>query len=323
MRLTLLMVYLLILIGGIVRATGSGMGCPDWPRCFGLLVPPTEESQLRFHPMQVYQKGSMVIENDTLWVSRHNNPGSPVFIRQNWLKYPKHDYAVFNVFQTWTEYLNRLFGALTGLFVFVCVLLSIPLIRTNFPFFLLSIFLLVLTGFQGWLGALVVDFHLAPLRITAHMLTAMAMVALLVLMQERLNPTQNRSSENMFPWLLLFLFLLLIQVVMGTQVRQEVDVWMKGVLTAPSAWADTLSIIFVFHRILAALLFFNGLFIFYRTTSMPSAHYARNLLILLIAEGVAGMILSGLSLPNMLQPVHLVISALMFGTTFRLVLSCK
>lgn len=316
------MVYLLILIGGIVRATGSGMGCPDWPRCFGLWIPPTQEAQIRFMPDVNYEKGVMVIEHDTLWVSLIKQTGQDGFVRKNWMKYPKHDYAVFNVFQTWTEYLNRLFGALTGLFVFACLLLSIPLLRSKRFFFLLSLFLLLLTGFQGWLGALVVDYHLAPIRITVHMLTAMAMVAVLVMMQHQLQPVKVLSGGfRIAPIISIFALILLVQIVFGTQVRQEVDVWLKGAMEIPSTWSSELSRIFDIHRIVAALLFFFGLVIFNKTAGDSSGRQARNLLMLITAEGLAGMVLSGLSLPNLIQPVHLVISALLFGTTMRLLLA--
>ena len=65
----LLSVYLVILAGAVVRMTGSGMGCPDWPKCFGYLIPPTERSQLDWQPDKNYKKGNVIILDNTLQVA--------------------------------------------------------------------------------------------------------------------------------------------------------------------------------------------------------------------------------------------------------------
>ena len=57
--LSLVLVYLVIFAGAIVRMTGSGMGCPDWPKCFGYLIPPTERAQLNWKPNHQYKNGQV------------------------------------------------------------------------------------------------------------------------------------------------------------------------------------------------------------------------------------------------------------------------
>ena len=62
-KLSLVLIYIVIIAGAFVRMTGSGMGCPDWPKCFGFYIPPTEQSQILFKPNTDYSKGQMIIYN--------------------------------------------------------------------------------------------------------------------------------------------------------------------------------------------------------------------------------------------------------------------
>ena len=68
-QITVISLYLIFLAGAIVRMTGSGMGCPDWPKCFGYYIPPTSEEQITWKPNTEFEKGFIIVKNELLFVA--------------------------------------------------------------------------------------------------------------------------------------------------------------------------------------------------------------------------------------------------------------
>lgn len=123
-KLALLLIYMVIIAGAVVRMTGSGMGCPDWPKCFGYYVPPTHISELQFSNNFQYKKGMVIIKDQALFVANKDFVSGNEFNESEWSEYTTHDYALFNPTHTWVEYINRLIGALSGLPVIAMFILS-------------------------------------------------------------------------------------------------------------------------------------------------------------------------------------------------------
>jgi len=159
--ITVAAVYCLILIAGAVRATGSGMGCPDWPTCFGQWIPPTQESQLPDNYQQIYAERGYA--NTT-----------------------------FNAKKTWIEYSNRLVGVLIGILIFLTMLASRHFRTTDNLVTKLSVAAFLAVVFQGWLGSRVVASNLHPGMVTVHMLLAQVIVATLIWAVMRSNKAITR-----------------------------------------------------------------------------------------------------------------------------------
>ena len=113
-KTALVLVYLVIVAGALVRMTGSGMGCPDWPKCFGYYIPPTDIKELLYQPNHNYSTDQVIIKDSKLWVANHDFISTSTFENKQWRPYTKHDYAIFNAVETWIEYINRLAGAVAG-----------------------------------------------------------------------------------------------------------------------------------------------------------------------------------------------------------------
>ena len=180
-KISLVLIYLVIVAGAIVRMTGSGMGCPDWPKCFGYYVPPTEGKQLLFKPNKNYQKGMMIlIENEAFLVAKNDFTSKKTFDTANWEVYSKHDYVAYDPVHTWVEYINRLIGVLSGIPILIFSVLSFWFWKKNKWIPIISTLTLFGMGFQAWLGKTVVDSNLAPYKITVHMVMALLIVAFIL-----------------------------------------------------------------------------------------------------------------------------------------------
>tara|TARA_X000000368_G_scaffold149042_1_gene117585 strand:- start:19 stop:615 length:597 start_codon:yes stop_codon:yes gene_type:complete len=179
-KLSLVLVLFVILAGSLVRMTGSGMGCPDWPKCFGYLIPPINIEKITWKPNQTYNKGVMILYDKKFFNSKKTFISKSSFESSNWTPYTKHDYTKFDPVNTWFEFVNRLIGAIAGFSTLIMFFLSTYEFKRNKKLTFLSSIVVLSMGFQAWLGKLVVDSNLAPYKISTHMLMAIVIVCLLI-----------------------------------------------------------------------------------------------------------------------------------------------
>lgn len=297
---TVATIYVLILVGGIVRATGAGMGCPDWPTCFGQWIPPTSESQLPVNYQEIYAERGYA---DT----------------------------VFNVRKTWTEYLNRLLGVFTGFTILATLIFSMPYRRSEPRVFLLALAGFILVGVQGWLGSRVVASNLMPGMITIHMLLAQVIVGIVIAAlirsaKHRYHSIKMDSLPSLFyPLMVVAMVAGLVQLVMGTQVREAVDLIARSSNhTDRHLWIDNLPLIFNIHKYYAiALVALNGWLVLAVLNHSERASLRRlsiALAALTLGTTVIGMSMDRLHLPMFAQPLHLWLASLIFGTQLAILL---
>lgn len=327
-KISLVTIYLVIIAGAVVRMTGSGMGCPDWPKCFGYYIPPTDSEQLAWKPQHKYFKGQVIIVDESLKVAKDEFVSTENFSDLNWNNYEKHDYATFNVWHTWIEYINRLLGALSGVFILLMFISSFWHRNTKPKLLFWSGVTLVLLLFQAWLGATVVYSNLLPARITIHMIVALIIVALLLYIVYISKPELDRSETNpTFKRLVIFgLVLSLMQIGLGTQVRQFVDETVKNVgYEQKDLWLENPDIKFYVHRSFSILVLLVNLSIWYLNRRFGyGLNTLTNALIGVIgAEILTGILMFYFDFPFLSQPLHLIIAALMFSVQFYIFVNIR
>ncbi len=315
--LSIVLVYGVIAAGAIVRMTGSGMGCPDWPKCFGYLIPPTERAQLDWKAAHNYQAGQVIIVAKELRVANKDFRSSDQYNKTNWEHYDQHDYAIFNPVHTWIEFLNRLLGALGGLATLVVGILSFWQWKKSKLIALVAWLIIFGMGFQAWLGKTVVDSNLQPFKITIHMVMALVIVALLLYLYYISKTEKNRKviPSNIKGFAILALVLTLIQIAMGTQVRQFVDEQIDLLGEGTQAlWLNPAPVLFYVHRSFSLLVTGLNIWLFLglRKLQFPTAQM-QQVLALIGLEIATGILMYYFDFPFSSQPLHLLFASLLFG----------
>lgn len=201
----------LIFMGAIVRATGSGLGCPDWPKCWGCLIPPMSVEQVDFDLIDV-EKFKRKAER----AGRNPDEITAETLHQE-----------FSGFHTWVEFINRLF--------------ALPMLLTSVVGFLLSCFLKRAGPQVRWmmgisvlvvlanavLGAWVVYSGLKPWVISAHLALAFLLMILLIIamvrVRQRLGRVRLRAPRGAYWSAVGLMVFLIIEGLMGAQLREVTD----------------------------------------------------------------------------------------------------
>ena len=321
-KISLVLIYFVIIAGAIVRMTGSGMGCPDWPKCFGYLIPPTEKSELIFSSFHDYNKGEMIILNsEKLYSATNDFKSNEAIDLNNWSLFEKHDYVVYDPLHTWIEYINRLIGALAGIPILLFTLISVYYWRDYKHLTIISILTVLGMGFQAWLGKTVVDSNLSPYKITIHMLMALVIVGLILSLI--IHTKKSKSVNNkLFKNLIIFsITLTLIQVVLGTQVREFVDEKVKLIGYDKANWLTDVPIKFYIHRSFSIIVLIVNFYLLYLNKKLRLGFNKVNYIILLIGvEILTGILMYYFDFPVLSQPIHLVIATIIFGLQFYILL---
>ena len=328
--ITIVVTLLVILAGGVVRSTGSGMGCPDWPKCFDQYIPPTDISQLPADYKEKYVAGR--IKKNEKFAQLLDKMGKTELASKI-----RNDQTIivpeeFNPVNTWIEYVNRLFGVALGIFLFITAYVSFIYRKTATRITVLSVLNILMVGIQGWLGAVVVSTNLTQWVVTAHMLLALVILAISIYTYNYAKQLHKERSVIMYriAWLKGFLaftiVVSIVQIVFGTEVRESIDSIAKAIPATPRAmWISKVGSVFSYHRDAAILLSICNFIVYKMVVDRFSGKAlplmtANYIIIVLLVQLASGFLLAYLALPPYAQAIHILFSTLLFSLQYYLYL---
>ena len=296
--ITTILTLCVVVFGSYVRLTDAGLGCPDWPGCYGTLTVPQSEEAIS-QALQHFPDS--MVETDKAWV----------------------------------EMIHRYIAGILGLLILFIAVKSYKLrdeikITLKLPFFILA-----LVCFQAILGMWTVTKLLQPAIVTTHLIGGMTILGLMTFMTHRQLGTQiNNDSINTHTMTIarLSLFVLFIQILLGGWTSTNYAALActdyptcHGSLIPDMNFKDGFSIfrelgmtsggeelslqalhaIQWVHRMGAIVLTALVLYLFYLLRNFPGLGFYRNLLLILISvQFVVGIANLLLHLPIALATIH-------------------
>ncbi|UOF93669.1 MAG: COX15/CtaA family protein [Bordetella sp.] len=168
----------LIVFGAFVRLTNSGLGCPDWPGCYGQFSP--------YSALQNIKKES------------ENMPFGPV-----------------NIFKAWIEMIHRYIASILGLLIFSIFIIGYFYQTELNQSPLLALITFITVCIQGAFGAWTVTHLLMPIIVTAHLLFGILTLGLITILKEKLFSIKKIDSDNRKLMILSIIGLVLICIQIG------------------------------------------------------------------------------------------------------------
>jgi cytochrome c oxidase assembly protein subunit 15 len=278
--------YALIAVGGLVRASGAGLGCPDWPKCFGRWIPPLSAAEV---PAQI-------------------------------------DPALFNFAKAWTEYINRLLGVVIGLLIFGTLILAIKYHRRAPRILYPTIAAFILVGIEGFIGGKVVNTKLSPIVLTVHLVFAIVIAGALLYATVHAFASRaiDRSRTNLRRFAYGAVVVSLIQAGAGAALRGEVQLSQHAGLPR-SVWLENVGAIGAVHVVLSAVTsgVVLALYLYVEKKAAEDRRLraaALASLLIVVAQVMTGVILSRFDLPPAAQVAHLWLGTLLLGVLMVLAL---
>jgi cytochrome c oxidase assembly protein subunit 15 len=279
--------YFQIFVGGLVRISGAGLGCPDWPTCFGRWFPPTDVTQLP----------------------------------------PDIDPAQFNFVLAWIEYVNRLIGMIVGLLIAITAIWALTRMIRYPRIWIPSALAAILVAHLGWQGGQMIEAELDPIMVSIHMGLAFVIACLMVyttqqayFAQHGLTPSAGISLSGLRLWVFVLIAISVLQVVLGTSVRAAFEfVALKFPFSPQSTWLSDVRSITNIHTVLGIVVTIAAWVVGARIIRQLSSDSAvvRQItwavIILATGQALLGVILVMAGWPDLLQIYHLLLSSLFIG----------